>query len=82
MRLHMMSDSEFALRRQQQRDMREHYRNSHRTSQSKRTVKGHAKGFNVPMKHSKVYSANVESLKWSPHSYKAINNSFNVNCAS
>lgn len=78
----MMSDEEFKLRRQQQWDQKKHWQQSKRTAQSKRTVKGHAKGFNVAMKQSKVYSLGMETLRWSPHTYKAINNSFNVNRAS
>lgn len=82
MRLHMMDDDEFRLRQQQQYDQRKHWQQSARTSQSKRTVKGRAKGFNVPMKHSRVYSNGMEKLQWSPWSYKSLNPSFYVTTAS
>jgi hypothetical protein len=82
MRLHMMTDDEYAVRRQQQYDARKHWVNSKRVAQSKRTVKGHSKGFNAALKNSKVYSMGMEVLRWSPHTYKALNNGFNLNQAS
>lgn len=77
-----MNNTEYRRMMDLQRVTRMQHSFGRRIAQSKRTIKGRAKGFNVVLKRSRVHSPNVESLKWSPHSYKAMNNNFNVNRAS
>jgi hypothetical protein len=68
-----LRDLEFAIKR--------HRSNAFRGCQSKRTVKSIAKHCGMPLKHSRVFSVSVEKLKWSPHTYKAVNPNFNLNNA-
>jgi len=51
---------------------------SARKAKSKRTTRGQAKHVNVPLKNSRVHATNVDKLRWSAFSYKALNPDSNL----